>query len=503
MDFLFELKELSPELNQPLMVIMISLVTIFLAYFKFRISPLLGKKLPPGSLGLPLIGESISFVRALKQDKTVNWIRKHVNKYGPVFKTSLMGSNAVVLTGQAGNRFIFSGRDNGIASNQVGTAAGILGKHSIFELPGPRHKIVRGAIMNFLKPESIQRFVPAMDSLAQKELFQELRGKDTVKMVALIKKITFNVSCSLLFRLPKSKEKADMFEDFIVAIKGLWAIPLKFSGTAYYKALQARGRISKLFSKLIQERKKEIEEGRKGSLDDNDVISSLLMLRDENGDPLLEEEIIDNLISVMIASHDTTSAFLSHFIRLLARDKEVFNKVFQEQKEVAKIIEGKDGKLLTWNEINMMKYTWRVGQELLRLNPPVFGNFKCAQRDTIFDGFDIPKGWKVFWFAAGTHMDENIFKDPEVLDPERFEGSSKLLPPYTYIPLGAGPRMCPGGEYARIEGLLIIHRLIMNYQWTELIPDEPISCEPMPYPAMGLPVKLHQRNDQLTKDVLI
>ncbi|KAE8735771.1 Chalcone-flavanone isomerase family protein [Hibiscus syriacus] len=310
MDVFFNIKLLSSETNQQVIIVVISLVTIVVAYFKFRIFPLLDKKLPPGSLGLPLIGESISFIRAHINDRTPDWIRKHVNDYGPVFKTSLMGSNVVVLTGQAGNRFIFSGRDNGIEINQVRTAAAILGKHSIFELPGPRHKLVRGAIVSFLKPESIQRFVSSMDSLVHQELLQGLNGRDTVKMVGLIKKITFNVSFSLLFRVQEDKEKDDLFQDFLVAIKGLWTVPLKFPGTAYSKALQARGRISRLLSELIKERKKEMEEGRKGSSDQNDVISSLLMLRDENGDPLMEEEIIDDLISVMIASHDTTSSLV-------------------------------------------------------------------------------------------------------------------------------------------------------------------------------------------------
>ncbi|KAL4310544.1 hypothetical protein GQ457_01G036120 [Hibiscus cannabinus] len=358
MDVLFYLKHLSYETSQQIIIVVI---TLFLAYFKFRISPLL-----------------------------------------------------------AGNRFILASRAT---------------KSSIRSCSG-----------NYA-----------------------VGNRDTVKMVGLIKRITFNVSSSLLFRLQENKEKDDLFEDFLLAIKGLWTVPLKFPGTTYRKALQARGRISRLLSKLIKERKEEMAEGRKGSLDQNDVISSLLMLRDENGDSLMEEEIIDNLISVMIASHDTTSALVCHFIRHLARDKETLNRVLQEQEEVAKAIEGKDVKLITWSEIQMMKYTWTVGQELLRLNPPVFGNFKCAQRDTTFDGFDIPKGWKVFWFTAATHMDDNIFKDPEVFDPGRFEESSKLLPPYTYIPFGAGPRICPGGEYARIEALLLIHHLIMNYQWTELV----------------------------------
>ncbi|XP_039053731.1 beta-amyrin 6-beta-monooxygenase-like [Hibiscus syriacus] len=180
-------------------------------------------------------------------------------------------------------------------------------------------------------------------------------------MVGVIKRITSNVSCSLLFRVQENKEKHDLFQDFLVAITGLWTVLLKFPGTSYCKALQARGQISRLLSKLIKERKKEMEEGRQGSLDQNDVISGLLMLRDENGDPLMQEEIIDNLISVMIASHDTTSSLVCHVIRHLARDRETFNRVLQEQKEVAKAIEGKDVKFITWSEIQMIYMDSRPG----------------------------------------------------------------------------------------------------------------------------------------------
>lgn len=103
---------------------------------------------------------------------------------------------------------------------------------------------------------------------------------------------------------------------------------------------------------------------------------------------------------------------------------------------------------------------------------------------------------QVFWVSSGTHMDENIFKDPEKFDPSRFDSSSKSFPPYTYIAFGAGPRNCPGSEFARVELLLIIHHLITNYGWTEMIPNEPIVRKPMPYPAMGLPIKLYPRKPE-------
>lgn len=102
---------------------------------------------------------------------------------------------------------------------------------------------------------------------------------------------------------------------------------------------------------------------------------------------------------------------------------------------------------------------------------------------------------QLFWVAYGTHMDSNIFEDAEKFDPSRFDANSRSFPPYTYIPFGAGPRICPGAEFARIETLLVIHHLITKYEWTQVFPDEPITRDPVPLPAMGLPVKLHLRND--------
>ncbi|KAJ7959537.1 putative Cytochrome P450 [Quillaja saponaria] len=486
------------EVPPSIIIIIITLIAILGGYFKLRVSPLLGKKIPPGSLGFPVIGESVSFIKAQRQDKTGEWLQSRISKYGPVFKTSLMGSNSVVLTGQAGNRFLFSGSDNGIAGNQVATAAKILGKQSIFEVSGFRHKLVRSAITGFLKPESIQRFVGEMDSLVQQQLLQELNDKDSVRMVELMKKTAFKVTCSLLCSLPEGNEQDELFKDFTIAAKGFWAIPLNIPGTTYHKALQARNRLHKRISSLIKGRKKLLEEGMADSSDD--IIISLLSLRDESGEPLPEEEIIDNVISVMLASHDTTAIVLSLLIRQLSRDTEVFNKVLEEQKQIVNAKEGSEANL-NWADLQMMKYTWRVALELMRITPPVFGNFKSASRDTNFDGFDILKGWKVLWVAAGTNMDKNIFEDPEKFDPSRFERSLKSFPPYTYVPFGAGPRICPGAEFARVEILLIVHHLITNYNWKEMIPDEPIMREPLPYPSMGLPVKLHQRN--VTKKAVI
>lgn len=101
--------------------------------------------------------------------------------------------------------------------------------------------------------------------------------------------------------------------------------------------------------------------------------------------------------------------------------------------------------------------------------------------------------FQLFWVSCGTHKDNSIFLEPEKFDPSRFEAASKSYPPYSYIPFGAGPRICAGSEFARIEVLLVMHHLVPNYEWSEMIPNEPITRDPLPYPVMGLPIKLHAK----------
>ncbi|KAF6169704.1 hypothetical protein GIB67_004096 [Kingdonia uniflora] len=481
------------DFQMPLLAITImTLGTLYvLGFVSFNLNP--WKKLPQGS---SFIGDFIGFHTAMKAGKNGEWIRSRIRKYGPVFKSCVMDSHIAILTGQSGNKFILTTSD-GIASDDAPAMTTILGRKSLIGVEGSRHKLLKGAVMNMLKPERLQKFVGEMDSSIQRLLLQELEGKDSVNLVSLSRRVIFAVTCTTVLGLPEDTvgENSLRLEDLLVTSQGLIALPFNIPGMLFAKACKARAKICKVIYNIIMARKLKMEEEKTGSQDD--IVASFINVRDEEGKPLSDEEIVDNLLTLLIASNDTTSSLLSMFLRHLGNDAHVYNQVFEEQKEVAKAREGSpvDGKLI-WNETQSMKYSWRVAQEIMRFSPPAVGNFRIATKDMKYGEFDIPKGWRMLWVASPTHNDPDIFEEPEKFNPSRFEGPS--IAPFTYVPFGGGVRICPGNGFARTTVLLVIHHLLTNYRWTPKIHDEPISTNPVPFPAMGLPVKLHPIVDKFS-----
>ncbi|KAM0036543.1 putative cytochrome P450 [Helianthus debilis subsp. tardiflorus] len=97
--------------------------------------------------------------------------------------------------------------------------------------------------------------------------------------------------------------------------------------------------------------------------------------------------------------------------------------------------------------------------------------------------------FQIYWSTNGVHKNPEFFPDPLKFDPSRYEGAGP--PPYTYVPFGGGPRMCPGKEFARLEILVFMHHIAKRFRWQKTIPDERIIVDPMPVPAKGLPVRLY------------
>ncbi|CAK9179693.1 unnamed protein product [Ilex paraguariensis] len=226
---------------------------------------------------------------------------------------------------------------------------------------------------------------------------------------------------------------------------------------------------------IIRERRKELMEKERG---DGDLLSRMLLVTDKNGKFMNEKEISNNIVGLLVASYETTSTAVTVVLKYLAELPHIYTQVFKEQMEIAK--SKGPNELLTWEDIQKMKFSWNVACEALRLSPPAQGAFREAITDFTYAGFSIPKGWKTFWTVHTTHTNPQYFPEPEKFDPSRFDGSGPA--PYTYVPFGGGPRMCPGKEYARLEVLVFMHNVVRNFKLEKAIPNEKIVFHASPVP---------------------
>ncbi|XP_057953084.1 beta-amyrin 28-monooxygenase-like isoform X3 [Malania oleifera] len=248
--------------------------------------------------------------------------------------------------------------------------------------------------------------------------------------------------------------------------------------------MRAADNIRKELQAIIKQRRVALEQERASS--SQDLLSHMLVTPDENGRFLAEVEIINNILTLLFAGHDTSASAITMLVKYLGELPQVYEKVFKEQINIA--MSKEPGESLQWEDIQKMRYSWSVVSEIIRIAPPIIGSFREALTDLTYEGYTIPKGWKLYWSAASTHKDPSLFSSPENFDVSRFEEAGTS--PFSYVPFGGGPRMCLGKEYARLEILVFLHNLVKRFKWDLVILNEKIEYDPMPTPAKGLLIHL-------------
>ncbi|KAJ1291132.1 hypothetical protein BS78_02G295200 [Paspalum vaginatum] len=468
------------------------LTPVVVAYlFTRRPKKPLPANLPPGSLGLPVIGHSLGLLRAMRRNTGEQWLRDRIHCYGPVSKLSLFGAPTVFVTGPAANKLVFT--SEALAPKQPRCLPLILGRRNILELAGEDYRRVRGAMMQFLKPDSLRRYVGTVDAEVTRHLDALWAGRRTVTVLPLMKLLTFDIVATLLFGLERGAVRERLAAAFADMLEGMWSVPLDLPFTAFRRSLRASARARRVLEATLAEKKARLERGESSPGDD--LVTCLASLRAEDGGGwqkqlLTDEEIVDNAMVVLVAGHDTSSVLMTFMVRHLAGDPATLATMVREHDEIAK--SKADGEALTWEDLHNMRFTWRVALETLRMIPPIFGSFRRALEDMELDGYCIPKGWQVFWASSVTHMEPGIFRDPEKFDPSRFEGQTP--PPYSFVAFGGGQRLCAGIEFARVETLVTMHHLVRRFRWRLCCKKNTFVRDPMPSPLNGLPIELERRD---------
>ncbi|KAJ0818475.1 putative cytochrome P450 [Helianthus annuus] len=445
--------------------------------------------LPPGTFGWPYIGETLEFVRLQRHGIPETFIRERIKKYDSrlVFKTSLIGHRMAVFCGPQGNKFLFGNENKLVASWWPETMSRLLGK-CLNTSRGDEARWLRKMMIECLGPDALSsRYTVTIEKITRRYIQDHWQGRNEIKVFETVKSYLFELACSMFLSLEDPKQVSELGSLFNTFLKGLAELPIAIPGTRFYRAKKATDAIKKQLMVIIKQRREITKQENASSFED--LLSHLLSSSDENGRFLSETEIADNIMLLLFAGHDTSASLITLLMKCLGEHTQVYENVLKEQ---LVILEGKSpGELLSWNDIQKMRYSWNVVCEVMRLNPPVIGAFREALVDFEYAGYTIPKGWKIIWSAVMTHKEEDNFSNVTKFDPSRFEGTGPT--PFTYVPFGGGPRMCLGKELARVQVLVFLHNIVTKFKWDLLVPNEKIEYDPMATPVNKLPIRLHPR----------
>ena len=232
-----------------------------------------------------------------------------------------------------------------------------------------------------------------------------------------------------------------------------------------------------------------IEERRHSGHDAGDLLSMVLAARDEEtGEGMTDRQIRDEVLTIMLAGHETTANTLAWTFYLLDRNLEVSQRLTAEVRAVL------GDRLPTLEDLPRLEYVRMVVDESMRLFPPGWLIARHALEDDEIGGYHIPAGSVVLVPPWTVQRNPRVWENPEAFDPERFR-KDKLasIQRYAHFPFGGGPRFCIGSNFALMEAQLLLATLAQKFR-PRLVPGTKVRLDPQITlrPAGGLPMTIHR-----------
>lgn len=427
--------------------------------------------------GVPWLGRLLDFAK-----DPVGLMRHQWETYGPVSPFNAAGELGVVVLGPDACDEVLRNKHKAFANGPAwGKIVGPFFNRGLMLLDFSEHHGHRRIMQEAFTRDRLKGYTTRMHPA----IAEGMAGWDTAadfQAYPALKQLTLDIAADIFMGGADHTTRAEMdrinkaFIDCVQAAAGVVRadVPL----TRWGKAFKGRKVLEDFLRSYLPEKRAQLTD---------DFFSVLCHIEDEDGERFSDDDVINHMIFLMMAAHDTSTITTSTILQFLGQHPEWQERCREEALAL--------GPAPTLEEIEgLVAIDW-VMKEALRLRAPVPALVRRAVKDVVVQGHRIPEGTDVMVGVQFSHLMEEYWTNPMVFDPERFsperrEDKSHRL---AWEPFGGGVHKCIGLYFAGMEVKAIMHRLLRNYTWT-VDPGyvAPLDNHSLPFPKDGQPINLHR-----------
>ncbi|MDY8136236.1 cytochrome P450 [Aquimarina sp. 2201CG5-10] len=423
-------------------------------------------------------GDLMSFFKDYHKFK-----QKKIEKYGEIYKIKILNKEISTLHDKESVNFTLVQHAKDFNSKEAWELIlKDLFPNGLMLMDGDTHKDHRSIIAEAFKKEPMEGYLEMMKDIVPSHI--NSWNNPNPKIFPLLKEFTLKIALQVFFGIDKNQQFPKINEAISNIVDASSALPIKLPFTAYNKGIKARKYLVKFFKELLPERKNHPKK---------DLFSILATAKNEDGQSLNDEQIIDHLIFILMAAHDTTASTQTSFCYFLAKYPEWQNKLRTEARLFYK--EHKDD--FKVKDLRKLEHLNLALKETLRMFPPLVSIGRVATKELEYKGYQLQKGTQVSIDIDQNHHNPEVWSCPGSFDPDRFskERSEHTKCPYTYTPFGAGSHYCIGFAFAEMQIKYVISQLLLTHEWS--VPENyemPVKPVPLQVPEDGLPVSMKKIN---------
>ena len=443
---------------------------------------------PPGPKGLPLVGSVFPWMRDQPQ-----FLLETYQRYGEVVRFQFLGFRGAILHGAEANRYILiDAVDNFLVGPVIDRARArwIVGKGILF-IDEPEHLQQRRLILPSMHRKRIEVYQQVMREVTTQILDCWQPGVE-INVASEMDDLALIIEGRTLFSMDFSGTEHALSDAVAVVTRTMndafriafAQLPFDVPGIGYgHSVRKAISRIKAILEEIIARHKRE-------ESDTGDIVSMLVAARDEDGNRLSAAQIMDLLLTLFVAGHETLANALTWACYLLAQQPQVTSKLLSELDEQL------GGQPPSPADLERLPYLEQVVKEVLRIYPPAASLSRIVREPFDWKGYPFQAGDIVMYSPYVSHRMPEQFSDPEVFRPERFDPvSGEKHPSGAFIPFGAGPRTCLGAPFAMMELKTVLAMILQRFRLA-LVPNQRVEATVRTtlQPRYGLLMRPHLRD---------